>query len=391
MVMLKPHGGRLVQRVMGEKKRRLTRRRWEEGDWPTAAVDDRQAVEVENLATGVYSPLTGFMNRQQVEHVLTQGRLLDDLPWTIPIVLTLTGAQIERLRGAWKGEDKRVVLVHEGSPLALLTCEEVFRLDKRAFAESVYGTDDPHHPGVQDLKNRGDFCLAGEVDLLAGNETSFARFKLRPMETRVLFGEKGWRTIVGFQTRNAPHLGHEYVQKTALTFVDGIFINPVLGRKKKGDFKDEVILKAYRALLNNYYLKDYTVLAVLEYAMRYAGPKEAIHHAIMRKNFGCTHFVVGRDHAGVGDYYGKYEAQEIFDRYPDLGITPLPFKSFFYCRRCGSVANTKICPHGEANHLLFSGSKIRRLFQSGRFEALEDLMRREVIAVITEFERPFIG
>jgi len=187
--------------------------------------------------------------------------------------------------------------------------------------------------------------------------------------------------VVGFQTRNVPHLGHEYVQKTALTFVDGILVNPVLGRKKPGDFRDEVIIEAYQELLSHYYLRDNSVLAALEYEMRYAGPREAVHHAIMRKNFGCTHFVVGRDHAGVGDYYGMYEAQEYFKQFPDLGITPLPFKSFFYCRRCGGVVNDRICPHDPKEQVNFSGSRIRAALQDGNGD-LDGLMRPEVVKVL---------
>jgi sulfate adenylyltransferase len=204
----------------------------------------------------------------------------------------------------------------------------------------------------------------------------------------VLFNTKGWHTVVGFQTRNVPHLGHEYVQKTALTFVDGLFINPVIGRKKAGDFKDAVILAAYEELVQHYYVRERTVMATLHTEMRYAGPREAIFHAIVRKNFGCTHFIVGRDHAGVGDYYAPYAAQEIFDDFPDLGIIPLFFTAFFYCRRCGSVAHEKICPHGVEARLDFSGTLLRQLLTDRH--APDGLIRPEVAEIILGIDNPFV-
>jgi sulfate adenylyltransferase len=217
----------------------------------------------------------------------------------------------------------------------------------------------------------------------------FPQFRLIPKETRFLFKARGWRTISGFQTRNAPHLGHEYVQKTALAFVDGLFINPLIGRKKKGDFRDEVTIDAYKELMSHYYLKDAAVLVTLEMEMRYAGPREAVFHAIVRKNFGCTHFVVGRDHAGVGNFYGPYEAQEKFDEYPDLGITPLFFRSFFYCKKCGAVENDKVCPHGSKDHMMFSGTSIRELLMRG-IRPTSEMMRPEVVDAILRYSDPFV-
>ncbi|RLG46088.1 MAG: sulfate adenylyltransferase, partial [Thermoproteota archaeon] len=217
----------------------------------------------------------------------------------------------------------------------------------------------------------------------------FERYTLWPVETRVLFRERGWRTVAGFQTRNAPHRGHEAVQKTALAITDGLFINPVIGRKKRGDFRDEVILRAYEALIEHYYPRDTVVLAILRYEMKYAGPREAVHHAIMRKNFGCTHFIVGRDHAGVGRFYPPYAAQEMFKQFPDLGIIPLFFREFFYCERCGGMANEKTCPHGEEIRVKISGTAIRRAISAGEFPPPE-VMRPEVARVILSFESPFV-
>jgi sulfate adenylyltransferase len=265
---------------------------------------------------------------------------------------------------------------------------ERFRIDPARVARGVFGTESRTHPGVSELFARRPTLLGGPVELLALPESPYAPYTLTPKETRVLFAAKGWRTVVGFQTRNVPHLGHEYVQKTALTFVDGIFINPVIGKKKPADFRDEVILAAYEALIHHYYLRSRTVFAVLLTEMRYAGPREAIFHAIIRKNFGCTHFIVGRDHAGVGDFYGPYAAQEIFDQYSDLGIVPLFFTAFFYCGRCGGVANEKTCPHDAGARIDFSGTRFRQaLLANG---AADELVRAEVLEAVRGFADPFV-
>ena len=267
--------------------------------------------------------------------------------------------------------------------------ESIYGYDKGEFAEKVFLTTDKAHPGVTKVYRLGECLLGGSIEMFGKVEPPFSRFYLRPVETRVLFKERGWRSVAGFQTRNVPHLGHEYVQKTALTFVDGIFINPVIGKKKSGDFKDEVILAAYEALLRNYYLKENAVMSILPMEMRYAGPREAIHHAIVRKNFGCTHFIVGRDHAGVGSYYEPYAAQEIFSEFPDLGIVPVFFKSFFYCRKCMTVVNEKICPHGKEFHTSFSGTRLREMLMRGETPPPE-IMRPEVAEVVKQWKNPFV-
>ena len=250
-------------------------------------------------------------------------------------------------------------------------------------------TLDPSHPGVAKVNALGDTLLGGRIALAAELSSPFPNYTLWPIETRVLFKEKGWRTVVAFQTRNPPHLGHEYVQKTALTFTDGLFINPIIGKKKQGDFTDEVIIKTYHELIDRYYLRDRAVMGILQAEMRYAGPREAILHAIMRKNFGCTHFIVGRDHAGVGSFYGPYDAQKIFDEFPDLGILPLFFKSFFYCKKCSTVTNEKSCPHGKKDRINFSGTKIRKLLSEGE-SPQKELMRQEVAEVIMQHPNPFV-
>lgn len=377
---LQPHGGILVNRVAdpGTSARVLQ----EQGRRKTLEVTREKAYEAVNIAIGVFSPLTGFMGRQDVDAVVRTGRLASGLPWTIPIVL-----DVDDDMGRHLGDE--VLLTYGGTPLARMEVTERFAVDRRMMARGVFGTEDASHPGVAESLSQRPALIAGPIELLAFPVTPYTRHALAPRETRVLFSAKGWRTVVGFQTRNVPHLGHEYVQKTALTFVDGIFINPVIGRKKPGDFKDEVILAAYEALVRHYYLRDRAALAVLQTEMRYAGPREAVFHAIVRKNFGCTHFVVGRDHAGVGSFYSPNAAQEIFDHYPDLGIVPLFFTAFFYCRRCGSVVNEKTCPHEETERINFSGSGLRRALTTGGQSDV--FVRPEVLDVVRQFSDPFVA
>ncbi len=377
----KPHGGRLIYRVLPEEEQEEARR-WA-ATLPALSLSEEKAREVENIATGVFSPLEGFMRKHDFLEVLTHRRLANGLPWTIPIVLDVSEKEAEGLQ-----EGREVALVFQGMPIGLLQVQERCRYDKEELAVQVFGTSDPSHPGVARVQGMKEVLLGGKVTLIAEPPTPFARYRLTPRETRVLFQAKGWRTVVGFQTRNVPHLGHEYVQKTALTFVDGIFINPVIGRKKRGDFQDEVILSAYEALLKNYYLKERAVMAILQMEMRYAGPREAIFHAIIRKNFGCTHFIVGRDHAGVGNFYPPYAAQEIFDEFPDLGITPLFFTAFFHCRRCQGIANEKTCPHEVEDRIEFSGTKLRNAIRGGGEADL--LIRPEVAQVIRQFPQPLV-
>jgi len=380
--MISPHGGRLVNRVLGaqEKEAVLEQSR----SWPSLTIDPDLVSDVENIATGVYSPLEGFLNRPDFESVLKTMRLKNDLPWTIPIVLDVSKEIAEKIEPG----QQILLRAEEGQPVAALTVEDIYEYNKEEFCQRVYGTTDPKHPGVARVLQMKDLLLGGKIDLINLLPTPYDRYRLSPKETRILFKEKGWKTVVGFQTRNTPHLGHEYVQKTALTFTDGLFINPVIGRKKKGDFKDEVILASYEELIKNYYLKERAVMAILKMEMRYAGPREAIHHAIIRKNFGCTHIIIGRDHAGVGNYYHPYAAQEIFEEFPDLGIVPLFFKSFFFCRKCNSIENEKTCPHPSSEHIQFSGTRIRDLLLKGEVPPPE-LMRPEVARIILSFENPF--
>jgi sulfate adenylyltransferase len=356
-------------------------------DYPqdrTVVIDGETRKTVWNLANGVLSPLKGFMDSDQYLNVLDNMRLDNDLPWTLPIILGVADTI-----GLRDGED--LLLVDEGRvPVAVLKGSGTFSIDKRRHARKAFGTEDQSHPGVAKVFAGPDSAIGGKLIAVAKPDYGpFADYTLTPKETRVLFTEKRWKTTVAFQTRNAPHINHEYLQKAALGLVDGLFINPVLGKKKAGDFRDEVILAAYRALVTKYYPKDSVVMSVLHYEMQYAGPREAIMHAIMRKNFGCTHIIIGRDHAGVGNFYAPFAAQEIFQEFPDLGISPLFFKEFYYCRGCGGIASERTCPHSDKDRLNFSGTKLRQMFTKGETPPKE-FMRPEVAQVILSHKNPFV-
>ena len=376
-----PHGGRLVQiKQMSTGSPEIAGFK----DNQKLHVSRETATVVANIANGVFSPLDGFMGENDYLNVLEHMRLENDVPWTIPMLLL---APDHRSFGA--GDE--VLLVGEsGRPVGLIEYEGDFTISRQEYASKVFGTEDKGHPGVARVFEGGDRAIAGRLKAAVKPEHSeYADYTLTPKETRILFSEKGWNTVVAFQTRNAPHINHEYVQKSALALVDGLFINPVLGKKKAGDFRDEVILASYKAMIENYYPKTSVVLSVLHYEMQYAGPKEAVLHAIMRKNFGCTHITIGRDHAGVGSYYGPYAAQEIFKEFPDMGITPLFFREFYYCRKCAGIASERTCPHGEEDRLAFSGTKLRKMFSEGEVPPKE-FMRPEVARAIMKFERPFV-
>jgi len=384
----KPHGERLIDRtVKGPKKKKLLE---EARVLPRLDVSPDIVQEIENIGNGVFSPLDGFMSSQDLQAVLDDMRLSSDVPWTIPIVLSQDARAIKD-KGLEEGISVALFDGRDGRLAGLLDIEDIYKYDRKSFAKKVYGTTDTGHPGVRKVMEMGDRLLGGKVTLVSEAATPFSDHYLRPKETRVLFKELGWRTVVGFQTRNPPHIGHEYVQKTALTFVDGLFINPVIGKKKPGDFRDEVIIATYEELMQRYYLKDRAVMSILNFEMRYGGPKEAIFHALVRKNFGCTHFIVGRDHAGVGNYYPPFAAQEIFDDFPDLGIAPLFFKAFFHCSRCGGPVNEKVCPHQADKDavLQYSGTKIREMLVAGK-RPDERMMRAEVADVILKWKDPFV-
>jgi len=380
--MIRPHGGKLVNRILGKKVCRGLQTQIDE--FPKIILNEDRIKELKNIANGVFSPLEGFLTQNDFENVLENGRLSSDLPWTIPIILDVD----HKTTNGFSIGDELLLLDQKKNMVGIIKVEDLYKYDKKNMARMVFGTTDIEHPGVKMVHNMNDYLLGGKISMIECEPTVFPQFNLTPKETRVLFKIKNWRKIVAFQTRNPPHIGHEYVQKTALTFMDGILINPVIGNKKTGDFKDEVILKCYQELIRLYY-PDCAILSIFETPMRYAGPKEAIYHAIVRKNFGCTHIIIGRDHAGVGNYYDSYASHRIFDEYPDLQIEPLFFRSFYRCTKCNTVVNEKICPHDEKYHITFSGTRIRNLILN-KSKIPDDLMRPEIANIILNTKNPFV-
>lgn len=380
--MYKPHGGKLVDRTIDDAEKNAFSKETEE--FFKIVVNTEQISDTMNIAKGVFSPLEGFLLQEDYLNVLNDMRLSDDTPWTIPIVLDIDTEQVSNIK-----EGDSIALTYSGDIIATMDIEDMYSYDKVDMAEKVFGTTDKQHPGVAKVYAMGDYLLGGKIRVVNEPETPFQQYALSPLETRAIFKKRGWGNIVGFQTRNVPHIGHEYLQKTALSLVDGVFINPVIGKKKAGDFEDEVILSAYTTLIDNYFPQDRVVLGIFSTEMRYAGPKEAIFHAIVRKNFGCTHFIVGRDHAGVGNYYPPYAAHEIFNEFDDLEIQPIFFKSFFFCKKCDSIANDKTCPHDESEHINFSGTEIRAALENGEVPS-NKVMRTEVAKTILEYGNPFV-
>lgn len=384
MSLPSPHGGTLVQRLLTPKE--IEHARSASIPWPSLTLDEEQIKDVKNICRGVFSPLQGFMGRQDLQSVLTQMRLANGTPWTIPMLLDVSNEKAQELK-----EGQPVALRNaQGGLVAVFHLEERYRVDKAAIAQAIYGTVDQSHPGVNETLAMHDIFLSGALDLADLGKEPFEDFNLDPVETRILFMEKGLSTVTGFQTRNPSHRGHEYLQRCALENTDGLFINPVIGRKKPGDFRDEVIMAAYRTLVEQFFPKSRVVLSILPLRMRYAGPREAVFHAIIRKNFGCSHFVVGRDHAGVGKFYGPYDAQKIFAHFPDLGIHILKFENSFYCRRCVAIATDKTCQHEEMHRLAPSGTAVRKMIEGGE-EIPAEFMRPEIVATIRTFEQPFVA
>jgi sulfate adenylyltransferase len=372
-----PHGGRLVNRFVASDRKA-------DGMFTMQVSSDLQN-DIENIADGIFSPLEGFVGEEDFQSIVKKGRLKNGLAWTVPIVLDVDDQTAAKMKDAGQ-----VTLASDGEKFAILHVDEVYSFDKLACARAVYQTDDIKHPGVEKMANMQDRLVGGRVDIVRRiAQSPLRKVRMTPAETRTEIAKRGWKTVVGFQTRNVPHVAHEMMQKAALNLYDGLFVNPLIGKKKQGDFKDEVILSAYETLIENYYPKDRAMFVTLHTEMRYAGPKEAIHHAIMRKNFGCSHFIVGRDHAGVGTYYQPFAAHEIFKDYPDLGIEPVFFPAFYYCKKCLSYANERNCPHGPEFREELSGTKMRKMVSSGEMPA-EHLMRPEIAKLIVSFKEPFV-
>jgi sulfate adenylyltransferase len=377
---IKPHGGELINRVLiGEgRTEALARAQTLKGLQVKSLVN---LSDLELLAIGTYSPLTGFMVKEDYDHVVQEMHLRNGLVWSIPVTLAVREVEATSIS---EGQD--IALWQDDIPLAIMTVTERYRRNPTLEAKEVYRTEDEAHPGVARLYRHGDILLGGDIWFLNWpRPREFPEFRHAPAQTRRMFARRGWRRIVGFQTRNPIHRAHEYIQKTALEITDGLFLHPLVGETKADDIPANVRMESYQALLRDYYPADRVLLGVFPAAMRYAGPREAIFHALARKNYGCTHFIVGRDHAGVGNYYGTYDAQLIFEEFEpeEIGITPLFFDYTFFCRKCGGIVSAKTCPHDKEDWVYLSGTQVREMLERGEMLP-EEFTRPEVSKILME-------
>ncbi len=377
--LIAPHGGTLINRRIAAPDPAAL------AGLPVVALDNRTRSDLELLANGAFSPLEGFMTGADYRAVVETMHLANGLPWSLPVTLGVSRDQAASL-----SVGQTVVLADQGQAVAFLYLEELYDYDKQVEAAKVYRTTDEAHPGVKALYNQGEVLLGGKIELFQPRtpEAVFAPYYNTPTQTRQLIAQKGWRNVVAFQTRNPVHRAHEYIQKTALEMVDGLLLHPLVGETKSDDIPADVRMECYKVLLENYYPADRVLLSVFPAAMRYAGPREAIFHALVRKNYGCSHIIIGRDHAGVGSYYGTYDAQLIFGEFEaaELGIKPLFFENSFFCKKCGNMASAKTCPHSSENHLALSGTKVRQMLGAGEIPPPE-FTRAEVAEVLIKAYR----
>jgi sulfate adenylyltransferase len=376
--LIPPHGGALVDRSLPGHERQSA---FENAHaLPRLTLSERNLADLECLASGVYSPLTGFVGEEDYDSIITTMRLSNGLAWSIPITLQVLEAGSDKYR-----QGSEVALAHpSGELLAVMTVASKFKPDQNREASEVYRTDDPAHPGVAALMGAGSVYLGGPVSLVSAiPHDDFLDYRLSPADARAEFEARGWSHIVAFQTRNPIHRAHEYLTKVALETTDGLFLNPLVGATKSDDVPAHVRMACYDVLMKHYYPKDRVLLGVYPAAMRYAGPREAVLHAISRQNYGCSHFIVGRDHAGVGSYYGSYDAQHVFQEFSkdELGITTMNFEHSFYCRTCEAFGSTKTCPHGSESHVFLSGTRVRELLSSGQMPPIE-FSRPEVATIL---------
>ena len=378
-----PHGGALELRLAGDDERPALLDK--AADLPKIEAKARRVLsDLELLAVGAVSPNRGFMKEADYKSVVDEMRLSSGLPWSLPITLSATQEEVDGLK---KG--KEAAIVHEGRPVAIIDVEDIYEYDVKHEAEKTYRTTDENHPGVAYLYSQAPFYVGGEVIVLEnvfGHE--FSDHRLTPMQLRAKIAQRGWTTVVAFQTRNPIHRAHEYLTKCALEIVDGLVIHPLVGGTKGDDIPAETRMKCYEVLMENYYPSERVELSVFPAAMRYAGPREAIWHALLRKNYGMTHFIVGRDHAGVGDYYGSYDAQLIFEEFEpgELGIWPLKFEHSFFCKKCGQMGSDKTCPHGKDERVFLSGTQVRQMVSEGQ-EPPAEFSRPEVARILIDDAR----
>jgi sulfate adenylyltransferase len=378
-----PHGGSLELRMAAEEE--IPELRSRAGELPPIAAGSRRILsDLELMAVGAVSPNRGFMTKDDYSSVVKEMRLANGLPWSLPITLPVPDDDLERLN-----EGGVAAITHVGSPVAILDVQEIFEFDPLEEAQHTYGTTDEKHPGVEYLLSLPRHYAGGEVTVLenvfAGE---YANYRFTPMQLREQIGERGWKTVVAFQTRNPIHRAHEYLTKCALEMVDGLVIHPLVGGTKGDDIPADTRMKCYEVLMANYYPHDRVILSVFPAAMRYAGPREAIWHSLLRKNYGMTHFIVGRDHAGVGNYYGTYDAQKIFETFEadELGIQPLKFEHSFFCKTCDAMASAKTCPHDAEHHVHLSGTQVRQMLQDG-VEPPAEFSRPEVARILIDDAR----
>jgi sulfate adenylyltransferase len=386
--LIAPHGGTLINRELHGEAREEALLRAQH--LPKVVLSDLNLADLEMIANGALSPLTGYMGKADYESVVHHMRLTNGLAWAIPVTLAVTSDVADTLTIG-----REVALVERtdagDSILAILELREKFVFNAEVEAQNVYRTTDIAHPGVARVYKQGNVALGGDVWLInypQRTHTEFPDIRYKPAQSRAIFAERGWRKIVGFQTRNPIHRAHEYIQKTALEIVDGLLLHPLVGETKSDDIPSDVRVESYRAIISAHYPASRVLLGVFPAAMRYAGPREAIWHAIARKNYGCSHFIVGRDHAGVGKYYGTYDAQLIFDEFEphEIGITPLMFENTFYCKQCGTIVSSKTCPHDSSQHLILSGTQVREMLRNGIDLPLE-FTRPEVSRILMNHAR----
>ncbi len=377
---IEAHGGSLINRVLEGSERE----KWvsKADSLKSITASFRVITDLELISNGAMSPLEGFMKKDDYESVVQSMRLANGLPWSLPVKLPVSSAEAAEFQDG----DDIILKDGAGNILAVLHLEEKYTYDKKKEAELVYKTTDEAHPGVAVVYEQGDVLLGGKISLINHiKDIEFVERRLEPRKTRDYFNEKGWKTVVAFQTRNPIHRAHEYLQKCALEMVDGLLIHPVVGETKSDDIPADIRMRCYEALIENYFPDDRVLLSVLPASMRYAGPREAIFHALLRKNYGCTHFIVGRDHAGVGNYYGTYDAHHIFREFSpeEIGITPIFFDHSFYCKRCGGMASSKTCGCSKENHVFLSGTKVREMLTDGQ-DLPAEFTRPEVSKILME-------